>query len=548
MELRQYQKDLINGAKQAWSEGLKNVLLVSATGSGKTVTLAHIVENENAPTCVIAHRQELVSQLSLALAREGITHRIIGPDSIVRLCVTLHMAEIGRSYFSPSAKCAVAGVDTLVRRTKELQTWFPTVQLWVIDEAHHCLSPEHNKWGMATSLFPNAKGLGVTATPLRADGKGLGAHHDGVFHSLVEGPSMKSLIDDGYLCKYRIFAPPSDLDLSEVKISVATGDYSVPDLVKATRKSHVLGDVVEHYLKLARGKRGITFATDVQSAKDLAERFRQAGVPAVALDAKSPDAERVAVLRKFKAGEILQVVNVDLFSEGTDIPAVEVVSFARATQSYGMFVQAFGRALRLMEGKEYALIIDHVGNVVTHGLPDAPRKWSLDRREKRAGKQKDPDVIPVKSCPECTAVYERIYRECPYCGFAPIPSGRSAPEQVDGDLAELDAQTLARMRGEIARVNMTMEEKAIELGRKRVPLIGQRAGLNRHRELLSTHKVLADQLAWWGGHRSAEGMPDSEIQRRFYFRFGIDVLSAQALPRREAEELIELLALDNYNS
>lgn len=565
---------------QAWQDGHRNVLYVLPTGGGKTKTFsgiihAHLIAKmvglHPGPSVAIAHRKELVTQISMALNRDKVPHRIIGPDSLVRECVQIHMKDLGVTFMHPNAKCAVASVQTLdtPKSKRDLAIWAKTVTLWVQDEAHHML--EENVWGRATLLFPNAKGLGVTATPTRADGKGLGRHVDGLFDIMVIGPTMRELIDAGYLLDYRIYAPPSNLDLSHVDISKTTGDYVENQVASAVKKSSIMGDVVEHYLRIAKGKRGITFAPDIESAEAMAERFRQAGVPAMAVSSKNTAVERFHAVRDLASGKLMQLTNVDLFGEGVDIPVVEVTSFARPTESYSLYVQQFGRVLRLFleawlsgnwetftdevrkqhiaqSSKPFAIIIDHVGNCMRHGLPDAPRKWSLDRREKRAGKQKDPEVIPVRSCPECTAVYERIYRECPYCGFAPIPAGRSSPEQVDGDLAELDAETLARMRGEIAKVNMTMEEKAIELAQKRVPLIGQRAGMNRHRELLSTHKVLEDQLAWWGGRRSAEGMSDSEIQRRFFFRFGIDVLSAQALGRKEAEELIELLAIDNYSS
>ena len=544
--LRPYQIDVKNGVYSEWEKGNKNICLVMPTGSGKTAVTANVVSEHRGATCVIAHRQELVSQLSMALARAGVRHRIVGPANIVKLCVRLHMEEIGKSYFDPNSTCAVAGVDTLVRRTTELAQWLKSVTLWVTDECHHILGNEPdtcNKWGTAVRLFPNAKGLGVTATPQRADGKGLGSHHDGVMDSMVIGPTMRDLISLGYLTEYRIFAPPSDLDLSAVTVS-ASGDYSRDSLTKATRKSHVMGDVVTHYLRIAKGKLGITFATDVQSAKELAEQFTLAGVPAVALDAKTPDSERIAVLKRFKNREILQIVNVDLFSEGFDLPAIEVVSMARATQSYGMYVQIFGRALRPLKGKSHAIIIDHVSNVVRHGLPDAPKSWSLDRREARS-KKNDPDAIPVKACPECTAIYERIYKACPYCGFEPIPSIRSAPEHVDGDLHELDPETLKRMRGEIEEATMTAEEKRLELAMKHVPYAGQLGGVNKHKERLIALNELRDQMAWWGGYHTAKGRPDSEIQRRFYFKFGIDVLSAQALRTKEAIDLRDRVAIDN---
>lgn len=540
MNLRPYQEKAKQDVYDVWQSGKKNALFVLATGGGKTRVLANIVHEHVGGACVIAHRQELVSQISLALAREGVRHKIIGPSNVVKLCVKQHMEETGQSWYTPSSQVAVAGVDTLVRRTEELKRWLPSVTLWVTDEAHHIT--QGTKWHTACEMFPNAKGLGVTATPLRADGKGLGRHADGVFDEMVLGPSMAHLIRDDYLTKYRIFAPPSDLDLTAVKIG-STGDFSAPALAQATRKSHVMGDVVSHYLRIAKGKLGITFATDVQSAKEIAEQFIAAGVPAIALDAKTPDADRISALRRFKRREILQLVNVDLFGEGFDLPAIEVCSMARATQSYGLYVQIFGRALRLMEGKEHAIIIDHVGNVVRHGLPDAPRTWTLDRRDKRESSKSD-DVIPVKACPECTQVYERVYAACPYCGFKPIPAIRSGPEQVDGDLHEMDEATLSALRGGIESIDRPIEDIRAECHAKHIPQIGHGPHIKRHMASQKAQVALRETIAWWAGYRRAEGMADSESYRRFYFKFGVDVLTAQGLGEKEALALNERITLD----
>lgn len=534
MELRPYQQKAKEDIYNEWSAGVQNVLYVLPTGGGKTVTMSDIVHEHTGAACAIAHRQELVTQISLALARDGIKHRIIGPKNVVKLAVNIHMVEVGRSYYDPSAKVAVAGVDTLIRREAELKTWLLSVTLWLMDESHHPL--QDNKWGKAIEMFPNARGLGVTATPIRADGKGLGRHADGNFDTMVLGPNMRDLIDMGFLTDYRIFAPPSDLDLTDVKISTATGDYNKDGVRKAVRKSHIMGDVVKHYLQIAKGKLGITFATDVETATDIAAQFNAAGVPAEVVSAKTPDADRIAVLRRFKNRELLQLVNVDLFGEGFDLPAIEVVSMARPTQSYSLYAQQFGRALRIMDGKTEALIIDHVGNVIRHGLPDAKRVWSLDRREKRS-REGASDVIPVKSCPECTGVYERVFPECPFCGFKPVPTVRTGPEVVDGDLCELDAATLAAMRGAVAEVDKDPEQYRAELMAKRMPQIGQLANVKRHVERQEAQKQLREAIAWWGGYQRAAGRPDAESYRRFWFAFGTDVLSAQALGTKDALKL-----------
>ncbi len=536
--LRPYQAKAKQDIYDAWDQGFVNVLAVLPTGAGKTVLFSDIIHDHRGASCAIAHRQELVSQISLALARDKVRHRIIGPKSVVKLCVNLHMLEVGASYYDPSSTCAVAGVDTLVRRGDELNGWLESVTLCVQDEAHHVL--ESNKWGTAFKMFPNAKGLGVTATPLRADGKGLGRHVDGLFDIMVEGPGMRGLIDMGFLTEYRVFAPPSDFVRPGADAIGATGDFGHVKLKAAVKKSHIVGDVVTHYQRIAPGKLGVTFTDSVETATEIAAQFNAAGVPAAVVSAKTPDAERIAILRRFKNRELLQLVNVDLFGEGFDLPAIEVVSMARATESYALYVQQFGRALRLLDGKLFALIIDHVGNVERHGLPDARREWTLDRREKR-GKSKASDAIPVRACPKCTAVYERIYNACPFCGHIMAPAARSGPEQVDGDLIELDPAALAAMRGEIEKVDMHPEAYRHELAKKYTPLVCQLAGVKRHVATQEAQEALRGSIAWWAGYQRAQGRSDSESYRRFYFKFGTDVLTAQTLKASDAIELAGLV-------
>lgn len=532
---RPYQEKLDQDIVAAWNGGAKNVLAVLPTGGGKTFLFTGIIGREPGFTCAIAHRKELVGQMSLALNKRGVQHFVIAPDSTIKWIIGQHIIEHGVSHYSPSSRCAVAGVDTLVSRQNKLAGWCKRVGLWVQDEAHHLTVK--NKWGKAALMFPNARGLMVTATPERADGLGLGRHADGIIDVMVMGPTARELINAGYLTDYRIFSPTTDIDLKGVKIIPSTGDYNQQQLVTRVRQSRIVGDVVGEYLKLAAGKLGVTFATDVETATDMALAYRAAGVPAEVVSAKTPDALRVEIDRKLKRGDLKNVVNVDIYGEGYDCPAIEVVTFARPTESYVLYCQQFGRGLRPMEGKTHAFIIDHVGNVMLrHGLPDAPRNWTLDGRERRAS-TKDPNAIPLKTCTSCTAVYEAFYKACPYCGAVPIVADRSKPEFVDGDLLELDATTLATMRGEIAQIDKSagaVKERMLYAG---APQVAAAGAAKQHRLRQEAQGTLRESIALWAGWQRHLGRDDSESYKRFFWRFGTDVLTAQTLGRPEAERL-----------
>lgn len=531
MQLFGHQIESDNKIEACRAAGAKNVLLVSPTGSGKTVIFSHRLKRYNCSSAAIAHRSELVGQMSYALARFGVRHRVVAPNAMVKQINQMHLLKLGKSFYDPNAQCAVVSVQTLIAQKEKLRTWGRSVQEWITDEAHHLL--KDNMWGTAVELFPNARGLGVTAYSGRADGRGLGRHAHGVFDALVQGPQMRDLINAGLLVDYRIFVPPSDLNMIGAAIG-SSGDYTPDSVKKRVRESHVIGDVVKHYLRIAPGKLGITFASDVETATDIANQFNACGVPAAVVHSGTPTLERAALLGKFERREILQLVNVDLFGEGYDLPALEVVSMARPTLSFQLFLQQFGRVLRTLDGKSFGIIIDHVGNVVRHGLPDAYREETLDSRE-RGSRGAKSDAIPMRAClnPSCCRAYEAIYKACPYCGHSIEPASRAKPEFVDGDATEIDAATLAAMRG---LIEQQMAFPAIPYGASPVVAQGIR---NRHLEKCQTQIALREAIAWWAGWQKYRGLNESQSYRAFYFRFGVDVLTAQTLNRADSQALLD---------
>ena len=540
MKARPYQDKIKRDVYGAWGNGHRNVIVVSPTGSGKTFTFAQIVQEHRGLSMTIAHRQELVSQISKALARAEVIHNIIAPTKLVKWLVSEHVRMFGRNYYSPGAPAMVAGIDTLLRRGPKMLAQLSQVTLWVQDECHHVTTG--NKWGTVLDMMPNARGLGVTATPCRTDKQGLGRHASGVFDHMVQGPTMRSLIDQGFLTDYRIFAPPSDLNLGNVTVG-ATGEYTTPTLKRAVQESHLVGDVVDHYRRIAMGKRGVTFAVDVETATDISNRYNDQGVPSEVVSAKTPDHIRSLATQRLESGELLQLVNVDIFGEGFDLPAIEVVSMARPTQSYGLYVQQFGRALRPLPGKEWALIIDHVGNVMRHGLPDRDRVWSLDDggRAKAAAAEDD---IPLRTCPSCTRPYERFLTACPYCGYEIVPEDRSGPIYVDGDLTELSPEVLAEMRNAVASADESADSVRWRMERAGAPAPAYLGAARRISERHEAVAALRESIAWWAGYQNHRGRSDRESYRIFYHLFGTDVLTAQTLSRGDTLALAEKI---NYH-
>lgn len=691
--LRDFQDHVYSETCDHWRKGAQNVCVVSPCGSGKTVVLAHAMNDEPGASLAVAHRQELVAQISMALARNGLTHRLMSTakgatSPLLRAITAAHVYEFGRSYLQHTARAGVVGVDTLIRH-KASDPFFESVRLLVQDECfpagvtvggkriadiragdivpafneasggieprrvvrtfknsapalmwhiycegrmrplcsteghplwvlrgqdeptwiaasdvlpgdclltacgwirvmvshqapfdpaidyvynieveglhtyiadgivvHNCHHVQaDNKWGQAAQMLPNARGFYPTATPMRADGRGLGRASTGLMDAMVLAPTMRQIIDMGFLTDYTIFCPiSSKLHRERIKIT-SGGEYNQADAAREVREAQIVGDTVQAYLRHAKGKRAVVFNVSVDEAERTANAFRAAGIRAASLSADSPDAERLSVIGDLRAGRLDVLTNVDLFGEGFDLPAIECVIMARPTMSFGLYVQQFCRALRLLlpewvrpfynalppaerlavlaaSDKPRGIIIDQVGNVEAHGLPDAPRVWSMEPRERGKRSPRDPDAIPLRVCLECYRPYERVHVACPYCGAAmPAPAERSGPEHVEGDLVELSPDVLAALRGEIARIDAAPR---IPYGASGIVAASIR---KKHEARQGAQAALRNAIAWWAGYRAACGDSEREGYRRFWYRYGVDVATAQTLGAGEASEL-----------
>lgn len=541
--LRDYQIKLKNDIYNGWAAGHRNVLAVLPTGGGKSVVLTDIIYDgvqQGLKQSVMAHRNELVSQLSGHLGSRGIKHKIIGSNTTIAQITRQHRSLFhGQSFVVPVSKTAVVGVDTLVSRRAGLADWAAQLDRWIGDEAHHFIgggnSLNPNKWGKCVEMSPQAHGLGVTATPCRSDGQGLGWDFDGPFNHMVLGPTMRELINMGHLSDFEIVCPTSDLKVEDNKVG-STGDWASQSLKKASKESKIVGDTVKNYCKFAYGRRAIVFATDVETAGDIARNFLSVGIKAVSLSAETNPLIREKAISDFKNGNVTVLVNVDLFDEGFDVPACDVVIMARPTASLGKYRQMVGRALRPMPGK-IALIIDQVSNIVRHGLPDKYIVWMLARADKRVKAIKDPEDIPITVClnTTCLKVYEKFRICCPHCGTQkPLPQPRERTiEIVEGDLILLDRETLERMRRA-----MVFTETPEQIGERVARTAGAIAGkgvANRLSEKITIHQELTDTIAQWAAVERSKGFDDREIHKKFYMVTGMDVLSALDASRQKSE-------------
>lgn len=388
--LREYQKTLIENVRNEYRRGNKHVLVVSPCGSGKSVVIGEILRLmtiKNNKALFLVHRRELIEQIKK---------------------------------YTTGVNVEIAMVQTKSRHLGDEE-----YSIIVTDETHHSLANSYRK---IYEHYKDAYRLGFTATPIRLNGGGLGD----VYDVIVSGPTARWLIDNNYLAPYKYYAPKL-VDFSRFKIR--NGEYTKKS-VEEEVSSILFGDVITHWTKLANGKKTIIYCNSVNTSEKVADEFDRHGIRAASLDATSNDDYRRDIIDKFKSGEITVLCNVELFGEGFDVPDCECVVLLRPTKSLSLYIQQSMRAMRYKDGKT-AIIIDHVGNVIEHGLPDEEREWSLTPVKEDREKSES-----IKQCPKCFFVY-KTGRQCPNCGYIPEVGARQI-EQVDVELEEITSIEQAR--------------------------------------------------------------------------------------------------------
>lgn len=387
MQLRDYQTKAISDLRSSFKQGNKSPLLVMPTGSGKTVVFAEIskaLESNKKNVLILVHRKELIDQASNKLNIVDVDHGIIASG-----------------YKGKTNNIQVASVQTLVRR---LETIDYKPDYIIVDEAHHAAA---GTWQKIIKHYKDTYKIGCTATPERLDGKGLADFFD----DMILGRDTSTLIEQGYLAPYKVYAPPFKVDLD--KITTKRGDYAKGELVEEMSKTSIIGDAVEQYRKHADGLPAIAFCVSIKHAEDVKNKFLEAGYKAAIVHGEMKTTERDEAIKGLANGSVQVLTSVDVISEGTDVPVVAAAILLRPTQSLALYLQQVGRILRPQANKT-AIILDHVNSTRTHGFVDDERQWDLNPITKTT--RKGVKAVGVETCKQCFATY-KPQPVCPVCGY-----------------------------------------------------------------------------------------------------------------------------------
>lgn len=421
MQLHDFQQLALSNLWAAYRGGAKAPVLVAPTGAGKTVMAATAIDavtRKGKRTLFLAHRKELIEQASSKLRAVDVKHGIVMAG-----CIADRRPAV-----------QVASIQTMINRLDMYEPF----DLIVIDEAHRSGAKSYDA---VCRAYPEARRLGLTATPTRLDGRGLGQDCGGLFDTLVDTVSTAELIARGHLCPYRYFAPDV-VDTSGM--STIAGDWDQHEAAARVDKPRLIGSAVKHHADLALGRPTLVFAANLRHAEHIAAEFQAAGRAAVAVSGDTHHDVRRNALLDLAAGRIDVLVNVGLWIEGMDCPPISCVILMALTQSVTRYLQSVGRGLRTHPGKVDCIFLDHANCVHTHGLPCERREWTLDGRKRRP--KSVVAEFPVRECPKCYATVRASVTVC-HCGHRFAESVHARVIEVeDGRLHEIDAEKLSAAR------------------------------------------------------------------------------------------------------
>lgn len=413
IELRNYQKELVESVREEVKKGHKKIIMTLPTGGGKSFIAADIAARsveKGHKVLILTHMRQLVTQMSLRLSEYGLDSGFI---------MAGFESELNKSI-------QIGTIQTYSRRIKlPDEIFFINASIVIIDEAHKSMSKTYQT---VLSKYTDKIVIGITATPVLGSGVGLGE-----FYSvIVDRIGVHGLIDIGQLVPVRYFAPDAP-DLSKIKI--VRGDYDKKELGDKMSQPKIVGDVYEQWAKVAGGKQTMVFAVNVKHSKYLRDKFLSYGIKAEHLDAHNEDDERSETIRRFRNGDTQVLCNVGLFTEGTDIPEIECISIARPTKSLGLYRQMGGRGLRPSNGKTECILIDHGGCVQRLGFLEEEIEWSLSGKEiaYRAKKKKKKED-KILTCDMCQCAFTGPV--CKNCGHKVEDYGKKIAS-VDAELIEL---------------------------------------------------------------------------------------------------------------
>ena len=429
-----YQEDMVKQIEKAFRLH-RSVMAQMPTGTGKTYLLTAVINSfvSNNPmekVWIVAHRRELVSQI----------------DETVR---KFH------SYSASNTSSLLSSVKSmsiqwLMRHYDEIEE---EPGMIVIDEAHHALAKTYKEmW----ERFPKAKFLGLTATPCRLNGKGF----MDLFDVLVQSWNIPEFISKGRLATYDFVSIKSDGVTQRLIDSLrkrgADGDYQNKEMDMLLNKRPSIERLYQSFEEYGKDRKGIVYAINISHAKKIMELYQEHGIKVVAIDSKTPAAERQADIEAFRKGDIQVLVNVDIFSEGFDCPDVEFVQLARPTLSLAKYLQMVGRGLRVAKGKKNCVIIDNVGLFRVFGLPSQVWNWKATFegrlkycRKKETPKERDfflmygkQETMPVGQDSEMMMVmsHEELMQSLQYREFVECNDDFAIVKLPDGKMTVVNRQ------------------------------------------------------------------------------------------------------------